>query len=255
MFQCSQPFREATMSMTFATQISRCAGAAMTALALAACGGGGSDAPTTAATTTFPLAAAMANFERDTSSKLFTITGTGASGGQTVAFSGNGSISSSLAAGTFEGVAAQVKTLTTNATLTAQGKSVPLFDTTVAFYDANYQVLGSSTATSYCVRAGSASFPSSAKVGDTGTWYSATCYTNSTKAVRTSTGSLTFAIEPLTAASAILRISQKSTPLTGAASTQDLTYTITTAGAVTPRETPAAITSGGVTVSLTFKFL
>jgi hypothetical protein len=197
----------------------------------------------------------MASFARDTSPKPFTIIGTGASGGQTVAFSGNGSISSSLAAGTFEGVAAQVKTLATNATLTAQGTSVPLVDTSLAFYDATYQVLGSSSATSYCVRSGTAGLPASAKVGDTGTWYAATCYTNSSKAVQTSAGALTFAIEPLTDTSAILRISQKSTPLTGTASSQDLTYTITTAGSVTPRETPVAITSGGVTVNLTFKFL
>lgn len=249
------------MSMIFAKHTCRYAAAmgaaTVVALALAGCGGGGSGTPatTTSATPTLPLAAAMASFARDTRTTPFTVAGTGSSGGQTVAFGGSGSISSTIAAGTFEGVAAQVKTLTTNATLTAQGASSPISDTSVAYYDANYQTLGTSAATSYCVSSPSGGFPASAKVGDTGTWYSATCYTNSTKSVKTFTRTLTFSIEPLTDTSALLRITQKATPTTGAASSQDLTYTITTAGAVSPRETPFAITSSGVTVSLTFKFL
>ena len=245
------------MAMTFLTGVSRYAAATATALALAACGGGGSDTPvqTTSATTTFPLASAMASYARDTRTVPFTLTGTGTSGGQTIAFTGSGSVASSIAAGTFEGVAAQVKTVMTNGTVTAQGTSSAVADTAVAFYDANYQTLGTSTASSYCVSSGSASFPASAKVGDTGTWYTATCYTNSTKSVRISTNTLSYVIEPLTATSVILRVTLKSTPQTGVASTQDLTYTITTAGAVSPRETPFVITSGGFTFSLVFKFL
>lgn len=245
------------MPMTFPTHTCRYAAAILAALALAACGGGGSDAPvqTTSAATTFPLAAAMASFARDTNLKTYTVTGTATSNGQTIAFGGNGSISSSFAAGTFEGLAAQVKTLKTNATVTAQGTSAPIVDTSVVFYDSNYQVVGTSTASSYCVSSGSAGFPTGAKVGDVGTWYSATCYTNSAKSVKTSTRALSFVIEPLTDTSAVLRVTQKSTPLTGTASSQDLTYTITTAGAVSPRETPFVITTAGVTVSLVFKFL
>jgi hypothetical protein len=245
------------MSMIFATHTCSYATATLIALALTACGGGGSGTPatTTSATTTFPLAAAMASFARDTRSVPFTLSGTGTSGAQTVAFSGSGSISSSIATGTFEGAAAQVKTLTTTATLTAQGTSSPISDTAVAYYDANYRTLGTSTAGSYCVSSPADGFPATAKVGDTGTWYTATCYTNSAKSTRTSTGALTFSVEPLTDTSALLRITQKTTPLTGAAVSKDLTYTITTAGTVTPRETPFAITSSGVTVNLTFKFL
>jgi hypothetical protein len=245
------------MSLTFSTPISRYAGAIATALALTACGGGGSDAPpqTTSATTTFPLAAALVNSGKDTRTVPFTLSGTGTSGGQTIAFAGSGSISATIAPGTFEGAAAQVKTLTTTATVTAQGSSSPLVDTNVAFYDSNFQVLGASAASGYCVYSGAASVPASAKIGDTGALYLATCYTNSAKSVRTGTVAISFAVEPLTDTSAILRITQKATPVTGAASAQDFTYTITTAGVIGPRETPYVRTSGGVTVNFVFKFL
>lgn len=245
------------MTIIFSSRFSQYSAATIFTLALAACGGGGSDTPiqTTAPTTTFPVASAMASFASDASLKTFTVTGTGTSNGQTIAFTGNGNVSATFGTGTFEGAAAQVKILKTTATLTAQGTSVPVVDAAVAFYDSNFQVLGTSTASSYCVSSGSAGFPATAKVGDAGAWYSATCYTNSTKSVRTSTSTLSFVVEPLTATSAILRVTQKSAPLTGAAFTQDLTYTITTAGTITARETPFSITSGGVTVSLVFKFL
>lgn len=245
------------MPLSFSIHTCRYAAATLTALALAACGGGGSDAPAvaTSATTTFPLAAAMASFARDTRATTFTLSGTGTSAGQTFALTGSGGISSTFVAGTFEGVAAQVKTLTTNITLTAQGQSSSLGDTSVGFYDANFQTLGSSAASSYCVSTPSGGFPASAKVGDAGTWYAATCYTNSTKSVKTGAQAVTFVIEPLAGTSAVLRVTQKFVPLTGAASSQDLTYTITTAGTVTPREKPFVITSAGVTVSMVFKFL
>lgn len=245
------------MSTTFFTGISRYAAALATALALAACGGGGSDAPApaTAATTTFPLAAAMASYARDTRTVPFTLTGTGMSNGQTIAFTGSGNVASTIVAGTFEGAPAQVKTLTTTGTVTAQGTSSTVSDRSVAFYDANYQALGTSTDSSYCVLSGVVGLPTSAKVGDKGPWYSTTCYTNSTKSVRTGNAAVSYAIESLTATSVILRVTEKLTPQIGAVTTEDLTYTVTNAGAVSLRDTPFTITVNGIAVSLTIKYL
>ena len=245
------------MALTFFTGVSRFAAATATALALAACGGGGSDTPTptTGATTTFPIAAAMASYARDTRTVPFTLTGTGTSGGQTIAVTGSGNIAATIIAGTFEGAPAQVRTLTTTGTLTAQGTSSTVSDRTVAFYDANYQALGSSTASSYCVHSGITGLPASAKVGDTGTWYSATCYTNSTKSVRTGAVAVSYAIESLTATSVILKVTLKFTPQIGTVTTQEIPYTITAAGAVSARETAVTLTVNGVAVSVIFKFL
>ena len=247
------------MAMTFLTGVSRYAAATATALALAACGGGGSDTPTptTGATTTFPIAAAMASYARDTRTVPFTLTGTGTgtSAGQTIAVTGSGNIASTIIAGTFEGAPAQVRTLTTTGTLTAQGASSTVSDRTVAFYDANYQALGSSTASGYCVHSGITGLPASAKVGDTGTWYSATCYTNSTKSVRTGAVAVSYAIESLTATSVILKVTFKVTPQIGTVTTQEIPYTITAAGAVSAGETAVTLTVNGVAVSVIFKFL
>ena len=245
------------MAMTFLTGVSRYAAATATALALAACGGGGSDTPTptTGATTTFPIAAAMASYARDTRTVPFTLTGTGTSGGQTIAVTGSGNIAATIIAGTFEGAPAQVRTLTTTGTVTAQGTSSTVSDRTVAFYDANYQALGSSTASGYCVHSGITGLPASAKVGDTGTWYSATCYTNSTKSVRTGAVAVSYAIESLTATSVILKVTFKVTPQIGTVTTQEIPYTITAAGAVSARETAVTLTVNGVAVSVIFKFL
>ena len=245
------------MALTFFTGVSRFAAATATALALAACGGGGSDTPTptTGATTTFPIAAAMASYARDTRTVPFTLTGTGTSGGQTIAVTGSGNIAATIIAGTFEGAPAQVRTLTTTGTVTAQGTSSTVSDRTVAFYDANYQALGSSTASGYCVHSGITGLPASAKVGDTGTWYSATCYTNSTKSVRTGAVAVSYAIESLTATSVILKVTLKFTPQIGTVTTQEIPYTITAAGAVSARETAVTLTVNGVAVSVIFKFL
>lgn len=244
------------MTIIVSTHAWRYAAPVLVALALVACGGGGSDTPveTTAASTSFPLAAALASYAKDTRTAPFTVSGTGAASGPAVAISGGGNISSSISAGTFEGVAAQVKTLTTTATLTAQGTSTPIATTSVVFYDANYLALGTSSASSYCVSSGSGGLPTSAKIGDTGVWYSSTCYSNSSKSVRTLTATSSYSIEPLTATTALLRVTQKSTPLTGVASSLDLTYTISTAGALSPRETPFTIAFAGITFSLVFKF-
>lgn len=245
------------MSTTFFTGISRYAAALATALALAACGGGGSDtpAPATAATTTFPIAAAMASYARDTRTVPFTLTGTGMSNGQTIAFTGSGNVASTIVAGTFEGAPAQVKTLTTTGTVTAQGTSSTVSDRSVAFYDANYQALGTSTDSSYCVLSGVVGLPTSAKVGDKGPWYSTTCYTNSTKSVRTGAVAVSYAIESLTATSVILKVTLKFTPQIGTVTTQEIPYTITAAGAVSARETAVTLTVNGVAVSVIFKFL
>ena len=238
------------MAMTFLTGVSRYAAATATALALAACGGGGSDTPvqTTSATTTFPLASAMASYARDTRTVPFTLTGTGTSGGQTIAFTGSGNIASTIVAGTFEGVAAQVKTVMTNGTVTAQGTSSAVIDTSLVFYDSNFQSLGTSSDSSYCVTSGTSALPASAKVGDAGTWYVTTCYTNRTKSVRIGDTTFSYAIEPLTATSAILRITPKSTQQTGAILTPELSYTITTTGTVNARETPFVNTVSGVEI-------
>ena len=198
----------------------------------------------------------MASYARDTRTVPFTLTGTGTLDGQTIAFTGSGNIASLIVAGTFEAMPAQVKTLTTTGTFGAQGVSVPLTDTSVVFYDSNFKPVGSLSEGGYCVTSGTAALPASVKVGDTGAWYAATCYTSRTKSVRVGITTLSYAIESSTATSAVLRITTKVTPQTGAVITQDLTYTITTAGTVGARETPFVGTSPmGIAVNLVFKYL
>ncbi len=225
--------------------------------ALAACGGGGGasgTAPTTPTPTTFPLAAAMASYASDTKPVQFTVTGTATLNNQALPVTGSGSVSVALAAGTFEGATAQVKTLTTTGTVAVQSTTAPVVSTTVTFYDSSYRTLGGSSASAYCVNSAPGNFPASAMVGDSGTWYSGTCYTNSSKTVKAATGTASYSLEPSTDSSAVLRITLKETASTGAVTTQEFTYSLTTAGVISPRETPYLFTISDIAFNLIYKF-
>lgn len=206
--------------------------AVSTSALLAACGGGGGGGSSTPVTSTetFQLRTAYVSYLTDTRSLPFSVTGT-ISG---VNVSGTGTVTQGgIAAATFEGQSAQVKTTTVTGTLVANGQSVPLASTSTAYVDANYSPLGFN-GSEYEVVTSSAPIPITARVNDTAVWYSATRYIGSSKATRTGTTTATFVLEPDTASTALLKIIEveRNTSST-VTSTSTTTFRITPAGNLT----------------------
>lgn len=211
--------------------------AVCTCALLTACGGGGnsSSGPVTS-TDTFQFRTAYVSYLQDTRSMPFTITGT--SSGNSV--TGNGTATQgSMSAATFEGQAAQAKTTTVTGSYTVSGQSKTLASTTTAYVDSNYNPLGFN-GSSYTVVTSSTPIPTTARVGDTGTWYSATRYSSSSKSTRSGTESATYVLEPDTASTALLKIIQVQKD-----TNNSTTYTTTTTFRLTPSGALTRLTETG----------
>lgn len=201
---------------------------------LAACGGGGGNgglpaAPVTS-TETFQVRAAYINYLNDTRTLPFTLSGS-TSG---LPVSGSGSLTqSSLTSSSFEGFSALQKTSTVNASLTANGMTVPFSSTLISYVDSNYVPLGSVN-DEYLVVTGAATIPVTGKVNDTGIWFSANRYSSSFKISLLGTEVVSYALLPDTASTALLNIIQVDKNLSGATTlTTTLRFRISPAGELT----------------------
>ena len=199
-------------------------------LVFSACGGGGGSSGPVTSTETFQLRTAWVNYVTDSRSLPFTMTGTvsGAS------LTGSGTVTQgTLTSTTFESAAALQKTTTATGSLTVNGNTVPLSTSTTNYVDSNYSPLGSN-GTDYAVVSNSVTIPTTARVNDTGTWYSTVRYSSSAKTTRRGTATVSFVLEPDTASTALLKIIDIE---------RNTTNTVTSTSTVTFRMTPA----GGLT--------
>lgn len=190
---------------------------ASTIALLSACGGGGSGAPAAsvlvASTSAFNLQSLMTAYVVSTGSYAFTVTGTVAN----VAASGSGTITyGAVSSGTFEGISAIQKTSSVIGTLSGNGVNVPLASSVVDWYDSNYLQKGQSGGAEYIVVNGTATAPVSAKINDTGTLYTASRYTNSSKTSSFGTMTVTYVMEADTASTALLTLIYTYKNLSGA---------------------------------------
>lgn len=195
--------------------------------ALSACGGGSNPTNTgsTTSTETFQFSTAFVNYVTETRSLPFTVTGT--SSGYSV--TGSGTVTQGgLTSASFESQAAQQKTTTVTGSMTVNGVTVPLASSSTAYVDSNYNPLGS-IGDNYAVVTNGSSIPTTAKVNDTGILYS-----SSTKAVARGTETVTYALEPDTASTALLKIivTERGTNNT-LSSIATISFRMTTAGALT----------------------
>lgn len=215
-------------------------------LALAGCGGGGSSGPVVS-TETFQLRTAYVNYITDTRSLPFTVSGTVS--GTTV--TGSGTLTSgTLASTTFENQPALAKTTTVTGTLSASGQTAPLATTTTAYVDSNYNPLGFN-ATDYTVITGSSAIPTTARINDTATWYSAIRYSSSSKTLRRGTTTASFVLEPDTASTALLKIIEIQKDTSNAVtSTATTTFRMTPAGALT--RLSESVIQGTTTLTLAY---
>ncbi len=134
------------------------------------------------------------------------MTATGISSGKTVSLTGSGTISESMTSATFEGNLAFKKSVTNTGTLDVLGNIVPVAFTSSLFFDSNYSPLGSDDANAYCIASQKTTLPATVRIGDNGSWYKLTCYTNSSKTVTGSTAFVSYSIEPDTASTALFKL-------------------------------------------------
>lgn len=220
---------------------------------LSGCGGGGggdSVASSTPSTTEFPLSTAIANFVNQTRSYQFIMNGTGLSSGQTISFTGAGTVSESMVQATFEGTAAFKKSVTNTGTLTMLGTTIPVAITASTYFDSNYVPIGSSVQNAYCITSAKNQLPAKARIGDNGNWYTLTCYTNSSKSQVDSIAYVSYSIEPDSATTALFKLI---TTINGSPTSQ--TIRVNTSGSVTRISESGFLNISGVALTYTGTYL
>ncbi len=221
--------------------------ACLTAL-IAACGGdggsGGAPVPVTS-TDIFQVKTAYVNYFNDSRSLPFTISGT-ISG---FSVSGSGTLTQSgVTAGNFEGSPVLQKVSTVTASVLVNGTPLNTAESATAYVDSNYVPKGSSNG-EYRVIGNAINIPYTAKVNDTGVWYSENIYLASDKASFLGTSVTSFVMMPDTASTAILKIIQTD---------KDTFGNVTTISTIIFRMTPAGeltrLSETGVESDMTLTF-
>jgi hypothetical protein len=213
---------------------------------VAACGGGGGSVEPVASTNTYQLQKAYVNYVTDSSSRGFTVSGT--AGGDSL--SGSGRVTSgALTAATFEGQSVLSKTSVITGNIIRAGTAIPWSSSQTTYVDSAHKLVGS-IGDEYIV-ANSFSMPSdAAKVNTTGSIFSATRYTNSTKSSVVGTRTATYALEPDTSSTALLKfvIVEKDTS-GNTTSTGTSVFRVTPSGALTPISESDTTSSQTITIS------
>lgn len=199
---------------------------------IAACGGGGSSGPPAPVTSTdiFQVRTAYVNYFNDSRSLPFTISGTIFG----VNVTGSGTLTQSgVTGGIFEGLPVLQKVNTVTFTVIANGTPATSAVTSTSYADSNYVPKGSSDG-EYRVIVNAVNIPATARVNDTGVWFTENVYLASDKAILLGTSVTSFALQPDTASTAILQIIQTDKDTFGnVVIISTITFRMTPAGGLT----------------------
>jgi hypothetical protein len=186
--------------------------------------------------------------------KTFNITGTASNGAQVFGVTGSLQLSSSAynTATTFNGQPALSNTSTINGTLNVNGQALALASISQGFITSNHVPLGSTTSGRYCVVTSSTPLPATASVGSTGTYFTAACYSDSTKAVLVETETVAYAVSAGTSSSNLTATTISTLVNTSnvQTATEQHAYLIDTSGGVTFRSLALTATDSGIVLSL-----
>ena len=122
------------------------------------------------------------------------------------------------------------KTTTSAGSIVDNGQTAPLNSLSISWVDSNYVPKGNSGGSEYLVVTGTPTFPTAARINDTGTFYTANRYASSTKAVLNGTRTASYLVEADTASTALVSyiIEHKNTSnVTTSKSTQQFRITPT----------------------------
>lgn len=183
---------------------------------VAGCGGGGDGAATTPAgngngngnsAAQVPAAQTYQSYVDDAGTYAFDVSGT--IGSNPVTGSGTLVVNAPMA-DTFDGAAAERKTLTITGNADVQGNAIVLDDSYNHFF-AGGKPVGFTNASEYTVLANVADIPQDLQVGDSGQWYTGTIYTDNTRTTQIGTRVVTYAVEDGGNGAALVKIRQQDT--------------------------------------------
>jgi hypothetical protein len=216
--------------------ITRLVFASVVASSLVACGGGGTSGTAAAPAVsidTYPLRQAWVNFVTGSQTRAFTISGTV----QGAAVTGSGSTTvGALQAATFEGAVALGKTTIVTGTISAAGQTIPYGSSSTSYFSPSptYLALGYASSAEYAVVKSQEVIPLTARVNDTGVIYTYTRYGSSNKTGILGTTTVSYAIQPDSPSTALLKVISTDIAYYGSAqSTSILTFRMTPTGDLT----------------------
>lgn len=195
-------------------------------------GGGSQPQNKVVSTNFFNLKTAYASFV----STPFQITFSASITKNGVTAKGSGSLTQGSAqSGTFESAVAQKVVTSIRGSISGNGNTFSLDNTSADYFDSNYNLLGRDGTSGYSVVDGLFNLPASVKVGDTGDLYSLKKYSNSTKSALTGTEKVSYLIEADTASTALVSILTVEKDTNSKVTSQDTTqYRISADNKLTP---------------------
>ncbi len=223
------------------------------ALVVSGCGGGGGggsggNAGPVASRQSFNIKTAIASYTSTPHSYSFT--GSGTLNGVPITVTGTEDLGV-LTAGVFEGQIALQQTQTTNLTITENGNPTSLSSVVTLFYlPADYSPLGSTSPNRYEVNDPLVTYPTTAKVGDSGMVGSAKRYSDSTKGMPIRSATSSYRVEADTASSAIVNLVTVTTFIQPTSSPQTATvrYRLDSVGTFTLLSDSLVSAAGNLTI-------
>jgi len=230
---------------------------------LAACGGGGGKAgtadtplPPAATAASFPIQTALVYAFSNNLPKTLNVTGTAASGGNSLPISGSLTLGTGTTTSTtFNNAPALQVTQTLAGSLSINGQQVPLSSNNYVLFNASYAELGSISDGSYCVVTSGGTFPVTLSAGQSGNISTFNCYTDSSKTVANGSVTESYIARAGSVANTLdFQLTDILYDATGKpTSTQSTTYNITSAGVPSVSQFAVQYTENGIAITITGK--
>src|SRR5471030_1248944 len=228
---------------------------------LAACGGGGgkpgtADTPLPPPMASFPIQTALVYAFSNNLPKTLNVTGTAASGGNSLPISGSLTLGTGTTTSTtFNNAPALQVTQTLAGSLSINGQQVPLSSNNYVLFNSSYAELGSLNDGSYCVVTSGGTFPVTLSAGQSGNISTFNCYTDSSKTVANGSVTESYIARAGSVANTLdFQLTDILYDATGKpTSTQSTTYNITSAGVPSVSQFAVQYTENGIAITITGK--
>lgn len=213
-------------------------GVALAASVLQSCGGGGGSAVSTSPPASFNLQAGIAGLVTGGQSAMVALSGTVASNGTSVPFTGNGTFTLAPGASTsFNGEGALSQMQSISGTVSAAGQSAPYSVSVTDYYaTGDNAFLGETGSNEYAVAQAPFQYAATVMAGSSGILGTTSDYTDSTMSVSQGTTQVSYAVTAVSGSSSSVMVAityQVQDVQNSAVETDVTNYNLTAAGVLT----------------------